>query len=139
MRIAFLTTLLTLLLNASGIQFMKNYDDALAEAKKTHKPLMLFLTQPGCGVCRFMEDEVFTDQKVRAYAAAHFVSAEFYIQDPDLPETYRAEVSPVITFIDPDSGDILEQILGGKKPSYFYDALVDIIDEHPKFNGLSEQ
>lgn len=139
MRITILLALLALMLGGSEIRWYKSYAHAQSDAKKAHKPLMLFLTQPGCGVCRFMEEEVFTDKKVRDYANAHYVCGKFYIEDPDLPEEYHVEVSPVITFIDPDSGEIIEQIVGGKKPSYFYDTLEEVIDANPQFKSGADK
>lgn len=134
MRLLFLMTTLALLLCAEPIHWYESYTTALAEAKKTHRPLMLFLTQPGCKTCRYMEEQVFPDPKVSAYLNEHYIAARFHIQEPELPERFRVEMSPIFTFVDPASGEVLDQIIGGKKPEYFYDALEELVEWYPNFH-----
>jgi thioredoxin-related protein len=112
---------------------MDDYDSALSEAKKTHRPLMLFLSKPHCKTCRFMKEKVFTDTKVQAYLQKHYVAAELNIRDKTLPGSYRMPMSPVFTFIDPERSEIVEQIIGGRKSTAFMHTLQNVLNENPQF------
>ena len=134
MRQIFLLSLLAVTLAASPIHWYKNYPDALSEAKKTNKILMLFLTRPGCKSCAYMRDRVLTERDVQAYLGAHFVTAELPIRDAGLPEKYRVKVSPVFTFLDAGEDEIVEQIQGGKKAPQFLQTLKSVIRDNPQFH-----
>lgn len=45
-----------------------DYDTALAEARRTKRPLLLSFSAPGCGWCRKMDAETFSDPDVVATA-----------------------------------------------------------------------
>lgn len=129
MRLIILLILPLMLFAAKPVLWHHDYEKAYAAARSTHKPLMLFLTQPQCGTCRFMKEEVLNTPDVQNYLAEHFVTAELYIKDPSLPPRYRVEVSPVFTFIDPAEGEIIEQIMGGRKAPQFLHTLKSVIED----------
>ena len=133
MRPLFMLSLLALTLAAAPIRWVDDYEKAFAEARASHKPLMLFLTRPGCKSCAYMRDEVFADRAVQAYVTTHFVAAELPIRGPGLPEKYRVGVSPVFTFLDAGNDEIVEQIIGGKKAARFLETLREIIEDNPQF------
>lgn len=133
MRPMFLATLFSSMLYAAPLQWMGDYDSALSEAKKVHRPLMLFLSKPHCKTCRFMQEKVFTDPKVQAYLQKHYVAAKLNVKDHTLPEKYRMPMSPVFTFVDPAQDEIVEQIIGGKKATAFLQTLQNVLDENPQF------
>lgn len=54
----------------ADITWFTRYDEAVAVAKRAHKPLMLFLTRPQCKVRRLMQQDVFTDPDIAAYLEA---------------------------------------------------------------------
>ncbi len=132
MRQIFLLSLLAVTLAASPVHWYKNYPDALNEAKKTNKILMLFLTRPGCKSCAYMRDKVFTDKKVLAYVGTHYVAAELLIHAPSLPKEYWMKFSPVFTFIDPKEEEIVEQLIGGKDAPHFLEMLKRVQQENPQ-------
>lgn len=130
MRLPLLLIVTVVLLSAAPIRWHGDYDGAFAEAKRTHKPLLLFLTQPHCRTCAYMKKDVLTDPAVASFVNAHFVAAELGMQDNGLPKRYRVQVSPVFTFIDPQEDEIIEQIQGGRKPDRFLDTLESVIDDY---------
>ena len=134
MRPALLLLLLAIAVTAAPIRWYGDYATACAEARKTHKPLMLFLTRPGCKSCAYMRDRVLTERDVQAYLGAHFVTAELPIRDAGLPEKYRVKVSPVFTFLDAGEDEIVEQIQGGKKAPQFLQTLKSVIRDNPQFH-----
>ena len=126
-------SLLALTLAAGPIRWVNDYHQAFAQARAAHKPLMLFLSRPGCKSCAYMHDKVFTDMKVQAFVNAHFIAAELPIRDPGLPEKYQVKVSPVFTFLDAGADEIVEQITGGKKPARFLETLQQVLEDNPQF------
>ena len=125
--------LLCLTLAAAPIRWYGDYAAAFAAARETHKPLMLFLTRPGCKSCAYMRDKVFTDGAVQAYVNAHFIAAELGNADSGLPQRYRMKVTPVFTFLDADEDEIVEQIVGGKNAPHFLETLETVREDNPQF------
>jgi thioredoxin-related protein len=117
----------------ADITWFTRYDEAVAVAKRAHKPLMLFLTRPQCKVRRFMQQDVFTDPDVAAYLEAHFIAADIWNDHESLPKKYRVTASPVFTFLDAEKDEIIEQVVGGKPPSRFLETLHSVIDDNPGF------
>jgi thioredoxin-related protein len=64
MRLAFVVFLLSLSLFAGNLTWHSTYDEAFDTAKKEHKFLMLFLTQPGCKTCAYMREKTLKDPRV---------------------------------------------------------------------------
>lgn len=106
--------LLAAIVQAAPIQWREHYGAAFAEAKREGKILMLFLVQSHCGVCKRMEEGAFADPGVAEAVNRVFVPARLPIRSSELPEEYRAEMSPVLTFIDPEADEIVEQVTGGR-------------------------
>jgi len=129
MRTILMIALLTALLDAAGIAWQTHYDPAFAEAKRDGKILMLFLVQPHCGVCRQMEEEAFSDAGVAERVGRSFVALRLPIRSPELPERYRVGMSPVLTFIDPQEDEIVEQLQGGRSAERLREALGRVAEE----------
>lgn len=129
MRLMFVVFLFSLSLFAGNLTWHSTYNEAFDTAKKEHKLLMLFLTQPGCKTCAYMRDETLKDPKVTAYLETHFTVAELYMESKSLPKRYRVKMSPVFTFIDPEEDDIVEQIMGGRTPERFLQTLYGIVKD----------
>jgi len=66
-----------------------DYDEALAAAKKLHKPLMLDFTGINCVNCRKMEGQVWSDPEVMKMLKEDFVIVSLYVdvQNIDLQES----------------------------------------------------
>ncbi len=72
-----------------GINVVRDYDEALAYAKKVDKPLLLDFTGWACVNCRKMEEFVWADESVSPLMANNFVVASLYVDDRgDLPAKY---------------------------------------------------
>lgn len=129
MRVLFLFVLPALLWAALPVRWYSDYGQAYTAAKTAHKPLMLFLTQPHCGTCRYMKEEVLSHPDVAAFLGEHFVTATCYMKDDALPERYQSSVTPVFTFVDVQEDEIIEQIRGGRKPARFLQTLRNVVDD----------
>ncbi|WP_297091453.1 cytochrome c biogenesis protein CcdA [uncultured Draconibacterium sp.] len=70
-----------------GIPLFDDYDDALAHAKATGKPLLIDFTGKGCTNCRKMEDNVWVEQEVKNMFLEDFVVVSLYVDlKTKLPE-----------------------------------------------------
>jgi thiol:disulfide interchange protein DsbD len=67
--------------NVHGIWTLRNYDEALAWAKKQNKPLLLDFTGWACVNCRKMENNVWTDESVLPLLKEKFVVVSLYVDD----------------------------------------------------------
>jgi len=79
-----------------GINCFFDYDEALAYAKKVHKPLFLDFTGHSCTNCREMEYNVWSDPAILNSLKNDFVVASLYTDDrTELPidEQFTAEIN----------------------------------------------
>lgn len=64
-----------------GINTVRDYEDALAYARKVDKPLLLDFTGWACVNCRRMEESVWAHETVSPLMADKFVVASLYVDD----------------------------------------------------------
>ncbi len=75
-----------------GLETLKDYDQALALAKKEHKPLLIDFTGWACVNCRRMEENVWVDDRVKSLMKNDFVVVSLYVDERrKLPVTERME------------------------------------------------
>lgn len=69
--------------NGKGLEanVVNDYDEALALAKKVHKPLMIDFTGWACTNCRRMEENVWTDPEVYKYIKENYILVSLYVDD----------------------------------------------------------
>ncbi len=58
---------------AADFDWVTNYKEALAIAKKEHKPVMLMITQPHCNMCAYMDEVAFENEELADYVEENFV------------------------------------------------------------------
>jgi thiol:disulfide interchange protein DsbD len=64
-----------------GVEPMREYELALARAKKEHKPLLIDFTGWACVNCRRMEENVWTDNEVKKLMRDSFVVVSLYVDE----------------------------------------------------------
>jgi thiol:disulfide interchange protein DsbD len=71
-----------------GLDCFFDYDQALEQARKTGKPLMVDFTGHGCVNCRKMEQNVWSDPQVLEKIKKDYILVSLYVDDKtSLPET----------------------------------------------------
>jgi thiol:disulfide interchange protein len=71
-----------------GVESYFDYDEAIAAAKATKKPLMIDFTGHSCANCRKMEKEVLSDPAVMSTLQKDFIVVSLYVDDKyPLPES----------------------------------------------------
>lgn len=64
-----------------GIEPLRDYEVALARARKEHKPILIDFTGWACVNCRRMEENVWPDPRVRARMNDSFVVVSLYVDE----------------------------------------------------------
>jgi thiol:disulfide interchange protein DsbD len=64
-----------------GVEPLRDYEEALALAKKEHKPLLIDFTGWACVNCRRMEENVWTDNEVKRLMQDSFVVVSLYVDE----------------------------------------------------------
>ncbi|MBS1600958.1 MAG: thioredoxin family protein [Bacteroidetes bacterium] len=64
-----------------GVEPLRNYEDAVALAKKLNKPILIDFTGWACVNCRRMEENVWTDPTVNAMMKNDFVVVSLYVDE----------------------------------------------------------
>jgi thioredoxin-related protein len=123
MRILFALLLTLTFLEAASVRWQHNYQKAINTAKTENKPLLIYLYLPGCKTCKYMNSHVFNDKDVAAFMAKNYIAVKLYPNDSDLPEKFRAEISPVFHVVNSQDSEMIESVLGGKNPEKFLELL----------------
>ena len=66
---------------AQGVEPLRDYEEALALARKLHKPVLIDFTGWACVNCRRMEENVWTDPEVRKRMLDSFVVVSLYVDE----------------------------------------------------------
>ena len=119
MRILWILLLTLGTLQAVSIDMQESYSVALEKAKNEDKPLLVYLYMLNCNTCKYMDNEAFRDEKVIDYLNKNYVVVKLYTNNRGLPKELRVEMAPVFHFIDSQSGEMLESIIGGRDPHRF--------------------
>jgi thiol:disulfide interchange protein DsbD len=103
-----------------------DYDEALAIARKFHKPLMLDFTGINCVNCRRMEGEVWSDPEVMKRLKNNFVIVSLYVDvhNVDLQPSeqyYSKTLNQKITTLGDKNADMqVTQYNANTQPYYFF-------------------
>jgi cytochrome c biogenesis protein CcdA len=79
---------------AHGVEPLRDYEEALALAKKLHKPVLIDFTGWACVNCRRMEENVWTDPEVKKRMLDSFVVVSLYVDERRLLPTAAQMVYP---------------------------------------------
>lgn len=123
--LAFVTT--ALFADLSWVEF----DDAIAEAKKSDKLVMVMLSREGCPACEYMQDIVFNDKKVIAEIEQNFIPVYLDINNDFIPDGLPYIGTPTFHFM--NQYEIKKgRIDGGANVKDFLEELESAKSKHKK-------
>jgi len=101
-------------------------------AKNEHKLVMVDVSLSHCPPCRYLAQNVYTNEKVANYINKNFVPV-FYLADKDnIPlevQNYFTGSTPTIMFIKPN-GELYFRFIGARPPQMFLKILQDINEKY---------
>ena len=104
---------------AKDIEWQKNYDNALAQAKKDKKLVLVDIYTDWCGWCKKLDHDTYSDKDVQAKVAKNFVAVKINPEKSEvgrkLMEQFGGRGFPFIVFVDADGKKISQ--LGGYMPA----------------------
>lgn len=105
---------------STGISFFHGtWDQALAESKKTGKPIFLDAYASWCGPCKYMAKTAFKDGDVGKVYNKKFINVKMDMEKgigPELARKYGLTAYPTLYFLN-GSGDVLKKVVGGQSAS----------------------
>lgn len=101
-----------------------SFDQAMKKAQETTKPVFVYFGRYGCGFCDKTNKEAFSVARVKQTYTSHYILAYVdaesgkrlrlpsgeRITERELGTRYRAAVSPVFSFLNPDGTQIYQLI-----------------------------
>ena len=122
-KIIIVLLLLASTLSAAALEWPHDYKKALIEAQDADLPLLIYVKQPGCGVCEWMEENAFADDTVQAYLQKHYKIAKFDLGDKALPKHLKPYATPTFYILNTEGRETGETLMGGKTPESFLEYL----------------
>lgn len=110
MKSALLLLIAVGLLFGKGVEW-KNWNDALALSKKSHKIIMIEAVHEGCHYCEDMQKNVFNDKTMATLIQKRFIPIMINIDKEDLPLRIDTSMTPTFYFISEDK-KVIKTVLG---------------------------
>lgn len=138
----------------------RSFDAGLAEAKASHKKILLDVYTDWCGWCKKLDKEVYSNQKVATYLAKAYIPVKLNAEsakklsykdkahsETELARAFGVQSYPTIIFLDSDGEPI--NSLGGYVDADRFLPIVQYIgddhyktmtwDEYKSKNGLDKE
>ena len=126
-----LVLLVTSLVYGQEIKWYEDFDEGLAEAKRSGKPMMIDFYTDWCHWCDELDKKVYTDSDV-IKLAEDFISVKIDADvDEETKEKYRVRAYPTIIFTD-SQGKEINKIRGYKKASSFVQSMSQALAKVPR-------
>lgn len=105
-----------------NIAWSASLDTAMQQAKQTRKPVLLSFRTPGCGWCKKMDAETFSDPQVEAMSRRYVCVRLDSEMEPETVARYGVFEYPLTLITDAQGKEIL-RIPGYVSPDRFAPAL----------------
>ena len=100
-----------------------NFEEAVIEAKKEHKLLLIELEMESCPYCEKMDKFVLSKNDVKKLIDEHYVFVKIDINKEVIPEHLTSRMTPTFYFLSSDGEHIIEEIKGAPSKSDFINYL----------------
>ncbi len=126
MKFIILTLLLSSFLYSSELNWLHDYDKALAKAKKEHKDVYIFIGADVCRFCDLFKDLTLSNEEVIETLKDDYVPVYLSRDRHKIPEHFVTQGVPRHYFLT-SSGKIIHQDMGSREPAGFY-IMLDEVD-----------
>ncbi len=132
----FASSLFTSSLFAAEVNWAKDFDSGIAEAKKSGKPVLFVFSRHSCHYCRVLDATTFKDKKVIETLNKDFVPIISYTDENDYtPRELWRPGTPTLWFLDPNGVPLFQPLVGAIDAPNFLKALIIVKDEFNKLSG----
>ena len=112
----------------ASIQWLDSMDAALAEAKRTKKPLMVDFYATWCGPCKVLDEQVYTEKSV-IEQAQHWIAVKVDVdKDQKTAVKYGINSMPTIVLMKPD-GTVVQWVSGVLQPAGMVEFMQSSLDK----------
>ena len=80
-----------------------DFDEAMVQAKKENKIVMVMLSKVGCPGCKYMEGTVFENEAIINTFEEDFIAVHIDIHEDEIPMNLKFIGTPTFHFINKDS------------------------------------
>ena len=98
-----------------------DYNAAIKEAKKIHKPIFLMFSTKTCPECNYMKQVVFKDKRVSDYIHKNFLPVMLDIKTDKIPKDLKFIGIPTF-FVISENGKNLGKLVGAMPADKFLNA-----------------
>jgi len=110
--------------SSSGRSRFLSFDEALEQAKREHKIVLLEVVTTNCQFCKKMEKEVLSKERVQEALAKEFVLAQVNADKQELPLGLSTQMTPMFVFIS-EKENVEDMRLGYIELENFLELLVE--------------
>lgn len=108
---------------AKSMQWRPSFQTAMQEAKRAHKPLLVYFHTVWCSPCKILDTKTFADVGVVAASKKWIPVKVDGDHAPDLDKKYKINGNyPTIVFVKPD-GTATSHVLGFQTPALLIKAM----------------
>ena len=100
-----------------------NFEEAVIEAKKERKLLLVELEMELCPYCERMDKFVLSKEDVKKLINEHYVFIKLDINKEVIPEHLISRMTPTFYFLSSDGESVIEEIKGAPSKSDFINYL----------------
>lgn len=112
-------------LNASELNWIHNYDEALTLAKKEQKYVYIFIGADNCRFCERFKDLTLSKKEVMDTLKKDYIPLYLNRDQHEIPKRFIIQGVPRHYFLTP-SGEIIHEDAGSREPAGFYDILDEV-------------
>ncbi len=135
-KIILILLILTSSLLASGINWAKDFDSGILEARKVNKPVLFVFSRHSCHYCRVLDSTTFQDKKVIRALNTNFISIISYSDENDYtPRELWRPGTPTLWFLNPKGKPLFQPISGAIDAPNFLQYLAIVKKEFDKTLG----
>ena len=108
--------------NLAPLEWHQSLDEALAQARRRGTLVLADVSAPWCGWCQKLEDETFTDERVRRLMAEFALVRIDWDSQKDLARGWGAPGPPTTVILDP-AGAVVARLVGYRPAAEYLEFL----------------
>lgn len=109
-----------------ALLFAATFSDAIQEAEKNHKLILVEMVMEFCPYCQQMDKYVLSKEDVKMVINHKYVFLKLDIEKDEIPAFFTSRMTPTFYFVSASGEDIVYEIKGAPSKSEFLRILKSI-------------